>query len=1773
MSDGGWARLPEIPWGTGQRMDAQSELGVSVAGVFRTLADLGSCAQVAVALWDSSQGSDVQVFLLRRSLQKDLQAIPQWQHLTISPCTSSGLPQAPQDITTAEERASSIGRQSRHMDGFDDLDLERAPQEWQIHSAPSLLPYGEILSVILSWNPAGTHLALGLSTSRDNAWIRLIPFEPSASESPPPSMTSWKEDVLTSSFHPATPVSKVALSASQRSSLLQQLQWLPDGSAVMAIDRLGNLGAVNGSGTVQRLSIKGGQHTEMNHQKSAMHLSHAERGISGGPTEDAFTLCLYEDAHTGTTHLALLHGCHLTIYGVMSNSKAPVPAPAPAQRLTWDQAEEIPLHDSPERNSAAGTDSLDGASATSATATDDGLRRTKSARPLSRLTSALRADLDLLTRCVSAPGQLAEAPESLSTPASRCEPQGSPKGDPVNDLSFNIHLRVKTGLPSMHGKHHLKTPRVPKPEDSGDLRQAINTINSAPVGSAPGLYRRRSSGQDRRVSFAELDEVVQTKGPCDPQERILVTALRTTVSADDEQHKAAAPVEGAAYDQDSGPSGALLGAQHLAGGLHAAENSEEGPAGLPHAATKHDTSANSQKDNILLDTHASSTGPRGVGALRAKVARLKAQWSAMLKPAAATKGDGSIGSERGAVPNLAAAQLDGPKSSSAPDLGRPSLSHRGLAGPLVESRMTGWLGAGTGVGEEEGGVAFPGTQRARWMQKGHASDGAVQASLQEPDMMQGNGNGRDAALELPMVAAEEDISDSEWLPAADLWGPSVYVLPEQHRPDPISHITVGAIPAVASTLLPQFQNGASSERSHGATGSTNAAMKWGPRPVAESVEEAEDPGVGSRDPHAASGSAEAHAETSDEHTAPLDKPEEEALTLDQQLSGGRPHMPPRPRSSSGLPRQVLQVDAETSASLDRYYSLPATLPTVSLDAPLLQSRTSLLPGAWASGAFGDALDEFFLDSPTMLDSPVLDRGEPTFEHSIMEQRAKNRERGQIGRKRGSAKRSATTKDPPQVNIRSSGESARQVSPQRSLSPLAGRFAFSWHRAAQDTAERKPEAPSAEHPSTDSQVHPPVVAADDGPPEQLAEYMHTGPGPLEEGLAIARSNALLLNTPDPLRLDPMRTLGSVRRRWSSSSEGSQQRLCSERDPLNQDTVQYAASPLRRMQTLAEAGGPGGTSPVQATPTRRTRRRRSHASVTGDTAPTTAAGCECLAAAQKITTTATQQGKGREPAQETPRVINAGFDESGAKKEATVEKAARGMHRGVSSSTRKTSAGNARQASRSHRVQVESNADSSSVLSRSLSSSSLDVYQMLKGRSRRAHRKRHAQLTEHSSLSSPSSTRGPSMSLGENVACRHLSTPRLLRPDSLWRQNQQHATPAHHSGIRLVDVDWRWGENRAGRPPSPFWESFSSGNKRRDSNWESKLRLLRVDVEKPRAAFQVRRQAEPLRPRLSALEHTEQPENSSLSLLQELKGLVLSLKATQTQKDTAQEAGAAKKVAAARRIQAVYRGHAARRTAALLRLAQQKRPASSSPKNSTRDAAVQAVMPSSTAAQTDSDPTQSPQGTRLDGLYRAVPVRAVYVRPGTSLIKATTNNEQAAAQQPQPQPAGAGTAAEVAALESLRARMSHTAAAGARCHSQQQESEGDWSCHGGGTMNGDGEESRAKGTGRANGRRYIHPSTHPGASWGSRHAHHISTTKAHSTSLKTEQRQQRSTSMPGMGERAMDMHEVAAQLKGMMASLADVEKIAGALQADNEASRKLMEKIRSAHQQQQFKQGAV
>ena len=89
-----------------------------------------------------------------------------------------------------------------------------------------------------------------------------------------------------------------------------------------------------------------------------------------------------------------------------------------------------------------------------------------------------------------------------------------------------------------------------------------------------------------------------------------MTALRATLSADDEQHKAATLVEGAAYDQDEDLSGALPGAHHVLEDLHAMENSR---AGLPHASIELGTLANGQKHKSVLDTHHSNTVARGTG--------------------------------------------------------------------------------------------------------------------------------------------------------------------------------------------------------------------------------------------------------------------------------------------------------------------------------------------------------------------------------------------------------------------------------------------------------------------------------------------------------------------------------------------------------------------------------------------------------------------------------------------------------------------------------------------------------------------------------------------------------------------------------------------------------------------------------------------------------------------------------------------------------------------------------------------------------------------------------------------------------------------------------------------------------------------------------------------------------------------------------------------------------------------------------------------------------
>lgn len=752
---------------------------------------------------------------------------------------------------------------------------------------------------------------------------------------------------------------------------------------------------------------QGVQVSEQDQPRSATHLSHADWEVSGGSEGEAFAMCLYQDAPSTQAHLVLLHGCRMALYRVTSNSKMPTMAPAvSAQRLSWDQAEDISLHDSSVRNSAAGVTSLDSGSATDSDG-EVGIRRTKSGRPLSKLTSALRAELDLLVRCVSAPAQLAEVVDSHRASGDRRQPQPlkslSPQTPAAQDLSATpVGLRIKTGPRSVQGKHHSMTPRAPKPQDSSDLGQAINEITSAAVGSV--------SDQDRRVSFAEVDEVVDgaasAKYPPSPhprkmgsgaaaipqrsalkgaspvsrlsgsrasdaqqnsQDRVLITALRAIVSADTEQSAAVnAAVE-------ARPPGVRV------------------PLSMPLAATEQAALASSHKDGSLISAHnvnnkdikeggqarsggvgsaETSSAAHNAGVLHAKVARLKAYWASMLKsPATSTAED--VPRQKGSgqsLPEQAAAQLIRAKSSSAPVLSRPSQVHQAASsGPVAESRTGGWVRPGAGSARVTRLLTFAGRRTVGARQTEHAH-GRASAVTQEPESTKSRAGP-------PTTSVQEDECDSDWLSLADLWGLSVCVLPETHVPQDACLSSAASNTASSTSASAQTIASPGSMPSSSSPLSNRGAMPHrGPRPVGEAVEDGSDQDDTTliTPPTSVPVTPMNERRASGEVTAQMLE-EEEILTLDQQLSTDRPEPAARP-GSSGLPRQVLEADAEASgSSLDRYYSLPATLslpPTVSVDAPLLQSRTSLLPGAWASGAFGDALDDFFLDSPTMLDSPV-----------------------------------------------------------------------------------------------------------------------------------------------------------------------------------------------------------------------------------------------------------------------------------------------------------------------------------------------------------------------------------------------------------------------------------------------------------------------------------------------------------------------------------------------------------------------------------------------------------------------------------------------------------------------------------------------------------------------------------------------------------------------------------------------------------------------------------
>lgn len=167
--------------------------------------------------------------------------------------------------------------------------------------------------------------------------------------------------------------------------------------------------------------------------------------------------------------------------------------------------------------------------------------------------------------------------------------------------------------------------------------------------------------------------------------------------------------------------------------------------------------------------------------------------------------------------------------------------------------------------------------------------------------------------------------------------------------------------------------------------------------------------------------------------------------------------------------------------------------------------------------------------------------------------------------------------------------AERKEAKRPLSPFSACYAFSWHSAAKQTADPSVLALSSVPPgnlqpvaSSGSGSGREGVKEAAGKPKRVSgdkrrgrrrrvSRSYAGPGPLEQGVIAAESGAYYINTPDPLRLDPMRTLGSAPRRSSTSSQAeviaAAPATHRDKDPLNHDPVRYAISPLSRMGETA------------------------------------------------------------------------------------------------------------------------------------------------------------------------------------------------------------------------------------------------------------------------------------------------------------------------------------------------------------------------------------------------------------------------------------------------------------------------------------------------------------------------------------------------------------------------------------------------------------------------------
>lgn len=103
VRDAGWFSLPALPWKTPLQTDQNEGFGISVTGSFKPADHLDNCARIAVGLWDSSNGSKVQLFMLSQALRGALMHVDaEWRQISCSLSSLSRKLEDAQDISESE---------------------------------------------------------------------------------------------------------------------------------------------------------------------------------------------------------------------------------------------------------------------------------------------------------------------------------------------------------------------------------------------------------------------------------------------------------------------------------------------------------------------------------------------------------------------------------------------------------------------------------------------------------------------------------------------------------------------------------------------------------------------------------------------------------------------------------------------------------------------------------------------------------------------------------------------------------------------------------------------------------------------------------------------------------------------------------------------------------------------------------------------------------------------------------------------------------------------------------------------------------------------------------------------------------------------------------------------------------------------------------------------------------------------------------------------------------------------------------------------------------------------------------------------------------------------------------------------------------------------------------------------------------------------------------------------------------------------------------------